>query len=128
MTRCVQWDQDDIRGNELQEELVRIEDLLELLSPPSTPAAPAEAGNAGSAGSPPVNNRGVSSTSAWKEQADPKGVTGVCLDNENSEIEPHPADIPPTRDPVKGKDVLLKRFGQGDEEEPNRNLRGGKRS
>ena len=104
------WDQDDIRGNDLQEELVRIEDQLELLSSPSRPAAPAEAGNAGSAGSPAVNNRGVSSTSAWKEQADPKGVTGVCLENASSEIEPHPDDIPPTRDPVKGKDVCAQAF------------------
>ena len=41
---------DVIRGSEPNEEMVRIEDQLELLSPPSAPAAPAEAGNAGSAG------------------------------------------------------------------------------
>ena len=99
---------------------MRIEYELELLPPPSAPAAPAEAGTAGSAGSPLANNRGVSSTSVWKrEQADPKGVTGVSLENKNSEIEPHPDDIPPTRDPVQEKEVKV---------EPNRDLRGGKRS
>ena len=52
----------------------------------------------------------------------------MCLENENSEIEVEPVGIPPTHDPVKKKDVLLKRYDRGEEEEPNRDLRGGKRS
>ena len=44
----------------------------------------------------------MSSKSVWKgEQADRKGVTGVSLESENSEIEPHPDEIPPTRDSVQ---------------------------
>ena len=82
------WDRDTLIGIELHQELVRIEAQIDLLlnMHPLTPAAPADAGSAGSAGSAPVNDRGVSSTSAWTGQTDAKGVTGVCLENENSEI------------------------------------------
>ena len=86
----------------MHEEMARIENQLELLLPFTAPAELDEAGNAGSAGSPPAHSQGVSSKSVWKgEQADPKVVTGVSLENENSEIEPHPDEIPPTRDPVQ---------------------------
>ena len=126
---CLKWDRGTLIRIELHQELVRIEAQIDLLLNmyPSTPAAPADAGSAGSAGSPPVNNRGVSSTSAWTGQTDPKGVTGVCLENENSEIVVEPVGIPP-KDPAKTKDVLLKRYDQGEEEEPIRDLKGGKRS
>ena len=107
---------------------MRIEDQIDLLCHPPALAAPAEAGNAGSAGSPPVDNRVVSSTTACKEQTDPKGVTNVCLENENSEIEVEPVGIP-LKDPVKKEDALLKRYDrEGEEEVPTRDLRGGKRS
>ena len=93
---------DVIRGINLLEEMARFENQLKVVLPPSARAELDEAGNAGSAGSPPAHSRGVSSKSLCKEeQADPKGVTGVCLENENSEIEPHPDEIPQTRDPVQ---------------------------
>ena len=124
----MKWDRDTLIGTELHQELARIEAQIDLLlnMHPSTPPAPADAGSAGSAGKAPVNNRGVSSTSAWTGQTDAKGVTGGCLENENSEIEVEDSVGIPLKDPVKEKDVLLKRYDrEGEEEEPNRDLRGG---
>ena len=102
--KCMKWDRDTLIGSELQQDLVRIEAQIELLlnMHPSTLPAPADARSAGSA---PVNNRGVSSTSAWTVQTDAKGVTGVCLENENSEFEVEDPVGIPFKDPVKQKEV-----------------------
>ena len=70
------------RGTALHQEMARIEDQLKLMDSPSAPVVPDEAVNAGRP--IPAHARGVSSKFAWKEeQVDPKGVTGVCLENEN---------------------------------------------
>ena len=62
----------------------------------------------------------MSSKSAWKgEQADPKGVIGVCLENEN-EVEPIPE-----RNPVEEMKKEMMREELNDSPSI---LRGGKRS
>ena len=79
------------------------------------------------AGSAPVNDRGVSSTFTWAGQTVAKGGTCVCLEDIDTEVEDS-VGVPP-KDPVKEKEVLLKPYDrEGEEEEPNRDLRGGKRS
>ena len=108
--KCLRWDRDTLIWAELQQEFVGIETQIELLlnMHPSTRPAPADTGSAGSAGSAPVNDRGVSSTSAWTGQNDAKVVTGVFLEIENSEIEVEYSVGLPPKDPVKEKEVLLK--------------------
>ena len=120
-----EWGQEDpdvpldmARGTALHLEMARIDDQLELMVSPSAPVEPDEAVNAGSP--LPAHDRGVSSKSAWKgEQADSKGVTGVCLENEHK-IEPISE-----RNPVEEMKKEMMR------EELNNfpsSLRGGKRS
>ena len=106
------------RATAMHQEMARIEDQLRLMDSPSAPVVPDAAVNAGRP--IPAHAREVSSKSALKgEQADPKGVIGVCLENEN-DIEPIPA-----RNPVEEVKKEMTR-----EELSNflSSLRGGKRS
>ena len=80
----------------MHQEMARIEDQLRIHDSPSAPVVPDEAVNAGRETKLPIpaHARGVSSKSAWKgEQDDPKGVIGVCLENEN-DMEPTPEHNP----------------------------------
>ena len=94
------------RGTALHQEMARIEDQLKLMDSPSAPVVPDEAVNAGRP--IPAHAQGVSSKSAWKEERDdPKGVIGVCLENEN-EIE-----LIPERNPIEEvKKEIMRRAQQ----------------